>query len=106
MRRLLLISAAMLLAAPGAQAQDAAAGEKVFAQCRACHQIGPTARNLVGPKLRNDILNCPWTAVARKISADTSRYAASTARATTGVMNPDKASPVISNVMPVTSSTE
>jgi len=51
MRRLLLISAAILLAAPGARAQDAAAGEKVFAQCRACHQVGPTARNLVGPKL-------------------------------------------------------
>jgi cytochrome c len=32
-------------------AQDAAAGEKIFAQCRACHQVGPTARNLVGPKL-------------------------------------------------------
>ena len=28
-----------------AQAQDAAAGEKVFSQCRACHQIGPTAKN-------------------------------------------------------------
>jgi cytochrome c len=32
-----------------AQAQDAAAGEKVFSQCRACHQIGPTAKNGVGP---------------------------------------------------------
>jgi cytochrome c len=36
---------------PSAMAQDAAAGEKIFAQCRACHQVGPTARNLVGPKL-------------------------------------------------------
>ena len=34
-----------------AQAQDAAAGEKVFAQCRACHQIGETAKNGVGPVL-------------------------------------------------------
>ncbi|MBB3020887.1 cytochrome c [Microvirga lupini] len=33
------------------QAQDVAAGEKVFAQCRACHQVGPTARNTVGPVL-------------------------------------------------------
>lgn len=32
-----------------AQAQDAAAGEKVYSQCRACHQIGPTAKNGVGP---------------------------------------------------------
>ena len=38
-------------AAGPAAAQDAAAGEKIFAQCRACHQIGPTARNGVGPKL-------------------------------------------------------
>lgn len=38
------------LAAP-AQAQDAAAGEKVFVQCRACHQVGETAKNGVGPIL-------------------------------------------------------
>lgn len=34
-----------------AQAQDAAAGEKVFVQCRACHQVGETAKNGVGPVL-------------------------------------------------------
>lgn len=39
-------------AAPlAAQAQDAAAGERVYAQCRACHQIGETAKNTVGPIL-------------------------------------------------------
>lgn len=32
-------------------AQDAAAGEKVFVQCRACHQVGETAKNAVGPVL-------------------------------------------------------
>jgi cytochrome c len=32
-----------------AQAQDAEAGQKVFNQCRACHQIGEGARNGVGP---------------------------------------------------------
>lgn len=32
-----------------AHAQDAAAGEKVYAPCRSCHQIGPTAKNAVGP---------------------------------------------------------
>ena len=37
--------AAVLSGTGLAQAQDAAAGEKVFAQCRACHQIGPTAKN-------------------------------------------------------------
>jgi len=51
MRRLLFVCAAAMAFAPSATAQDAAAGEKVFAQCRACHQVGPTARNLVGPKL-------------------------------------------------------
>jgi cytochrome c len=37
---------------PGAAlAQDAAAGERIFNQCRACHQVGPTARHGVGPTL-------------------------------------------------------
>ncbi len=50
--RPLFLAAAVLIAAPGAAlAQDAAAGEKVFAQCRACHQVGPTAKNAVGPVL-------------------------------------------------------
>src|SRR3954453_18970060 len=34
-----------------ALAQDVAAGEKEFIVCRACHQIGPTAKNSVGPVL-------------------------------------------------------
>src|SRR6478735_3862317 len=50
--RAFVLSAALLLAGLGsAQAQDAAAGEKVFTQCRACHQIGPNAKNAVGPEL-------------------------------------------------------
>jgi cytochrome c len=32
-------------------AQSAESGERVFAQCRACHQVGESARNLVGPIL-------------------------------------------------------
>jgi cytochrome c len=32
-------------------AQDLAAGEKDFVVCRACHQIGPNAKNGVGPVL-------------------------------------------------------
>jgi cytochrome c len=40
-----------LMAAAPAAAQDAAAGEKVFAVCKACHQVGPTAKNAVGPAL-------------------------------------------------------
>jgi cytochrome c len=48
----LALGMAGLAVAPApAYAQDAAAGEKTFAQCRACHQIGPTAKNGVGPHL-------------------------------------------------------
>jgi cytochrome c len=50
--RYVLLAALGLLLGPGmAQAQDAANGEKVFAQCRACHQVGETAKNAVGPHL-------------------------------------------------------
>ncbi|WP_332687130.1 c-type cytochrome [Bosea sp. (in: a-proteobacteria)] len=44
-----LIAAA--LAATSANAQDIAAGERSFNKCRACHQVGETARNGVGPNL-------------------------------------------------------
>jgi cytochrome c len=50
--RSLLFAAVVMAVAPGAaSAQDAAAGEKIFAQCRACHQVGETAKNAVGPVL-------------------------------------------------------
>jgi cytochrome c len=42
-------------AATPAMAQDAAAGEKVFATCKICHQIGENARNSVGPQLNGVI---------------------------------------------------
>ncbi len=38
-----------------AKAGDPAAGEKVFTKCRACHQIGETAKNSVGPELNGVI---------------------------------------------------
>jgi cytochrome c len=34
-----------------ALAQDVDAGKAVFGQCRACHQVGETAKNSVGPQL-------------------------------------------------------
>lgn len=40
-----------LLAVSSAVAQDVSAGERSFNKCRACHQIGETARNGVGPEL-------------------------------------------------------
>ena len=52
MRSSIAAAAALtLLSAGSAMAQDVAAGERVFAQCRACHQVGPTAKNAVGPQL-------------------------------------------------------
>lgn len=50
----LAAAAATLFLLPGvqaAQAGDPAAGQRVFNQCRACHQVGETARNTVGPQL-------------------------------------------------------
>lgn len=49
--RLALACFLLALASGSAQAQDVAAGEKVFQQCRACHQVGETAKNAVGPLL-------------------------------------------------------
>jgi len=42
--------AGVVVVNPG-YAQDAASGEKVFVQCKACHQIGENAKNAVGPEL-------------------------------------------------------
>lgn len=42
---------AVLAGTAGADAQDAAAGEKVFAKCKACHMVGENAKNRVGPIL-------------------------------------------------------
>lgn len=51
MRFFVLVVGAGFLSTVSASAQDAAAGEKVFAQCKACHQVGETAKNAVGPLL-------------------------------------------------------
>ncbi|WNJ94075.1 cytochrome c family protein [Bosea sp. 685] len=45
-----ILTAAMLLGT-SAHAQDIAAGERSFAKCRACHQLGETAKNTIGPVL-------------------------------------------------------
>jgi cytochrome c len=51
MLRYALAALALVAATAESRAQDAAAGERVFAQCRACHQVGETAKNAVGPVL-------------------------------------------------------
>lgn len=51
--KLLTSIAAVALSASATLAQDgnAEAGEDVFKKCRACHDIGPDAKNKVGPVL-------------------------------------------------------
>jgi cytochrome c len=51
----LLGTGVSLASATAALAQDAAAGEKVFIVCRACHQIGENAKSVVGPVLNGVI---------------------------------------------------
>lgn len=51
MKKATLSALALISAVSAAQAQDAAAGEKIFVQCRACHQVGENAKNAVGPIL-------------------------------------------------------
>ena len=46
----LLVGGGLLASAEAALAQDAAAGEKVFNQCRACHAVDQE-QNRVGPHL-------------------------------------------------------
>lgn len=56
MLKILPVASILVLSGLGAaQAQDAAAGEKVFTQCRACHQIGPAAKNVIGPEMNGVI---------------------------------------------------
>lgn len=51
MRTFFLALCVLSVGASQARAQSPEAGERVFAQCRACHQVGETARNVVGPLL-------------------------------------------------------
>lgn len=54
-RSCLLIAALSIVVVAPSRAQEAAAGEKDFAVCRACHQIGPNAKIAVGPVLNGVI---------------------------------------------------
>lgn len=46
-----MLATFLIALAPSANAQDVAAGEKSFNKCRACHQVGESAKNTVGPVL-------------------------------------------------------
>ncbi|MGA7997435.1 MAG: cytochrome c family protein [Bradyrhizobium sp.] len=51
MKRIVLTVLFVAAGVGQASAQDAAASAKVFAVCKACHQVGDTAKNAVGPVL-------------------------------------------------------
>ncbi len=51
MKRIVLAALFVSAGIGQACAQDAAAGEKAFLVCKACHQVGDNAKNAVGPVL-------------------------------------------------------
>src|SRR5688572_32471098 len=51
MRRLVCGAALIVAIAATATAADVDNGKAIFNKCRACHQVGENAKNLVGPKL-------------------------------------------------------
>ncbi|MBA5779242.1 cytochrome c family protein [Stappia sp. F7233] len=71
MNRLMLIAGTALVAMVSvAKADgDAAAGEKVFKKCMACHAVGEGAKNKVGPQLNGIIGRQVATADGYKYSA-------------------------------------
>src|SRR3989304_2679482 len=51
MKKLLIVAAVTIASTGLASAQDLAAGATSFKKCLACHGIGETAKNKVGPQL-------------------------------------------------------
>lgn len=64
------------VAAPGpAWSQDAASGQEAFKRCRACHAVGPAARNKAGPQL-NGVVGRKAAAVPGYVYSDAMNQAA------------------------------
>jgi cytochrome c len=55
MRALTVAGLVVPASTAASRAQDSAAGEKVFAVCKTCHQVGETAKNAIGPVLNGII---------------------------------------------------
>jgi len=51
MKRILIAAAVCVASVGAAGAQDLAAGATSFKKCAPCHDVGPTAKNKVGPVL-------------------------------------------------------
>lgn len=76
---IVIASAVLAASAASVAAQDTgdpAAGEKVFAKCKVCHQIGEGAKNAVGPELNG--------VVGRK-AGSVPEYSYSTANKSSGI---------------------
>ena len=56
-----LVGTAAPAAAQDLASGDAAAGEKLFRRCMACHNVGPGATNKIGPELNNVFGRTPGT---------------------------------------------
>jgi cytochrome c len=52
--KIAMVGAALVWSASAYAAGDPVKGEQVFKQCKICHQVGPTAKNGVGPE-QNDV---------------------------------------------------
>jgi cytochrome c len=65
---LVLAACAQLISAGMASAADPVAGQKSFAVCKACHQVGETAKNVIGPKLNGIVGKAAGTDAAFKYS--------------------------------------
>ncbi len=55
MRGIVFVTLLTIVGAGHANAQDAAAGERVFGVCKTCHQIGENGKSAVGPVLNGVI---------------------------------------------------
>ena len=51
MRQLATAITLLVLSTGAALAQDVGAGETSFTKCQPCHDVGPDAKNKIGPKL-------------------------------------------------------
>ncbi len=55
-RRILALAASVaFIAGPAAGEGDPIKGEKQFAKCKACHQVGEDAKNRIGPSLNGTV---------------------------------------------------
>ena len=70
------LSASVLALPAAAEDGNAENGADVFKKCRACHQIGPQAHNLIGPELNGiigrkaaSVQGFPYSDAARKAAA-------------------------------------